>query len=300
MNSPPAYLPDQVLVPSDPLRARLSVGFRATLISGGISAGGWLAESISGDQPGLTPARALGLLAMVPSLWIARTYAALGWEVGRISLGKGAWSVFGAILLLQLFDLATQQVLPTAARALLWYLVAIGLILLPVLPFLPDLRTSALVAAAVLTWAGQVILAAFAFAGAIGGLGVDWEAVAGGVAALLAVGFLLWFGAAKVRARRRLGGIAALLGWTEILGILFSILWVVAGYSIAIAVVMNAGDPEPSDKLMAALDDKIARGVAALSLLGDLTWTSLTAWFFLSIRRRRGPDPGPRPGDPSR
>ena len=40
--------------------------------------------------------------------------------------------------------------------------------------------------------------------------------------------------------------------------------------------------------------------VAVVGLLGDLAWTSLMAWFFLSIRRRRGPESGSRPGDPAR
>src|SRR4051794_15994221 len=142
MNGPPD-LSDRLLVPSDRLRARLSSGIRASLIAGGLLAGASLADAISGDPPGLSTARVLNLISLVPTLWIAGTYAALGREAGRPSLGKGAWSVLGATALLLLIDLGSQHVLPELVQALIRFVVAIGLTLLPVLLFLPDRETSA-------------------------------------------------------------------------------------------------------------------------------------------------------------
>jgi hypothetical protein len=87
------------------------------------------------------------------------------------------------------------------------------------------------------------------------------------VAVLAALGFRIWFGVALVRLRDRLGGMAAVLGWLELLA---AASWLV--FRVLFLVVDEPSDFDRADMLR--------------SLVATLSCDLLLALLFLGIRDR--------------
>jgi hypothetical protein len=104
---------------------------------------------------------------------------------------------------------------------------------------------------------------------------------------LLGVIFLIWFAVAKIRLRGKLGGVAAVLGWTEILQLVVftgMVVWFLA----SLAGVGN--QPGVDDKTMEGLVEQMGRDLITAGMVIYLTWTLLTSRQFLSVRNRFNPE----------
>jgi hypothetical protein len=119
------------------------------------------------------------------------------------------------------------------------------------------------------------------------GLDLDWGAVAAGVAILLAIGYLVWFALSKIRLRSRLGGLAALLGWAEILGLL---VFAGVGTWYGIQLAATADQPGIDEQVLAGLEQTIIRDLTALGAVTELLWASLMIGFFWSLYSRSAPE----------
>lgn len=316
--------------PSPLLRVRLFAGICAALFAGGLLALGAFIELAHGRPGGLTLAHAADWGALLPALWIVAAYSALGKEAESPALAKSAQCLFGTIVLLDLYELATLNVLPFGWLVALWVVFVLGLVVVLFLPFVshaaaekqlsPDsantndaapqsspaaqptedgeaamTRTKAgifgaiaLIGVAVLKVLakGGLFFKIFAARGIVRlfmKLNLDWESAAAIVAFILACVFLIWFAAAKIRLRRRLGGMAALVGWSEIICMLLA-LGVLIGLGIQLASA--AEQPGINNQELEELRLKFADDVTIVALVAGLVWTSLTVSFFAALRNR--------------
>jgi hypothetical protein len=121
--------------PSSALQRKLGHAIWATL-GVGILLVAQSALTLLQDNP-IVPAinHGLGWLALVPGFWIVAAYAGLGVETEYRSLVKSCVCLFGALILLQLLDLIGLDALPWFGTAALWVVLAVGLIILAILPF---------------------------------------------------------------------------------------------------------------------------------------------------------------------
>lgn len=329
-NDAPEDLDSQPWLPSPLLRGRLFAGICAALFAGGLLALGSFIELAQGHPPGFTLAHAANWGALLPALWIVATYSAVGQEAESPGLAKSAQCLFGAIVLLDLYELATLNVLPIGWVVALWVVFVLTLIVILVLPFVshrgpekpvasapsdtnddapqsppaapsPEdgeaamTRTKAgvfgiiaLVGVAVLKVLakGGLFLKLFAARGIVRlftKLNLDWESLAAIVALVLACVFLIWFAAAKIRLRRRLGGMASLVGWSEILCFLLA-LGVLIGLGVQLATA--AERPGINNQELEELQQKFNDEVTIVALVASLAWTSLTVSFFAALRNR--------------
>jgi hypothetical protein len=120
--------------PSPALRQALGLGMWATLATGVVL----IAESslaLLQEPAWASVVHGLGWAALVCGAWIVAAYVKLGLETGYRSLLKTSVCVFGALVLLQVFDLISLDVLPWIADLVLWIVLAVGLIVLAILPF---------------------------------------------------------------------------------------------------------------------------------------------------------------------
>jgi hypothetical protein len=260
---------------------------------------------------------------LLPALWVVWGYTALGREVQSPALGKSAQCLFGATVLVQLYELGTLGVFALAGQVVVWSLFCVGLVVLMMMPFVSgtadkkpepakpaeesttpsptDKATSNTAKAGVFGAAaiglaaagkvlGKVLMKVAIFKGAVNlfkGLVSVWDAVAAVVAYGLAGVFLTWFGIVKIRLRRRLGGLSALLGWIEILRFV-----ALVAMNVAIGVQLAHAADQPGIK-RAEFEDlkhRLVNDYLAVGLVADLVWTAVTVWFFLSLSGRRDPD----------
>lgn len=115
-------------------------------------------------------------------------------------------------------------------------------------------------------------------------------AVEGVILVLCAAGFLVWFGAAKVRQRGPLGRPAAVVGWLEILTpVLFGL--ILAGW-LLFAFQPALEQPGVADKDLAKLWIQLEGTLLAVALQVSLFWALLTALLFRSLQGRFAPGGG--------
>jgi hypothetical protein len=104
---------------------------------------------------------------------------------------------------------------------------------------------------------------------------------------LLRVGFALWFAICLIRLRDVLGAMVSLLGWMELLCLVF---WLALRAAIFIRIAGFEGPPGLSaNQVQVLLDKHLAplNGIDTLrSLFGVLLIAILTCEFFLALRRR--------------
>jgi hypothetical protein len=109
------------------------------------------------------------------------------------------------------------------------------------------------------------------------------EGLAGGALLILGAIFFVWFAVAKIRLRAKLGGIAAVVGWLEILLLVLAatlLVWLVA------ATVAAANQAGFNEKDLEALFHHRSRELLPLEVVGIVVWTALTMFLFLSVRSR--------------
>jgi hypothetical protein len=321
--------PSEPWWPSPALAGVLRVGTWAVVLTATTSGAGAVAHLSQGPQPGFTLAHGLAWAALLPGLVVVAAYISLAREVGSPALGRSALCVFGAGLLLELYELATLRLFTPWGQFALWAVFALGLIALPIIPFASDgedekpaaeplppaeaapseisegaAETGAGAkragAAGVLGMLGLVIVGAVkVFGKALAKVGFlkglvnllrlrwNWALIAGGAALVAGSSFLVWFAVMKIRLRRRLGAVAGLVGWGEILGFVFAAA-VAAGLVVQLGAA--AGQPGLDADDLAALEKKFLYDVTMLGLGIDMLWASLTVCLFASLRRRAGAD----------
>jgi hypothetical protein len=326
---------DEPWYPSPKLRGIFRAGTIAVVLTGVLSGASSLAALAQGRQPGFTLAHGLAWAALLPALWVVGAYVSLGEEAGRPALGKSALALFGAGVVLQLYELARLKLFPAGGQVALWVLFAIGLIALPILPFLSDDEQEK-PAAELPPWAEEAPAeaagpapqateteppasskAAAGAAGALGALGLalvgmlkvfgkgfgklfffrglinvfrlkwDWVTIAGGAALVAAGTFLVWFAILKIRLRRQLGGVAAFVGWAELLGFALALALLA---ELMVQLGAAGGQPGLNANELAALEQKFRHDAAMLELGANMLWASLTVCLFASLRQRRDPE----------
>ncbi len=297
-------------------RQRLGVGIWAALIFGGLTLVASLTHRL-GDQ-GVTLSLALEWAALVPFIWMALVYVTLADRVESSGLRKSALGAFGVFALGELLTVADLPVAPGWLRFGAWAVLAIGLVVLLGYVFSSskakkpagtmksvDGETAAVPAdteelPSTASKAGCTgVLAGVAFI--VIKLGRPWlvhvgiksiriEVLQGlvGLGLLGAlVGFVVWFAVSKIRFRERLGDVAALVGWAELL--LLLAVGIIVVMALGSAIVSGAvADPDKAEKVV---DDVFQQWLAIFRImvgLGTASWAVLTAWLFATLRGRVG------------
>jgi hypothetical protein len=107
---------------------------------------------------------------------------------------------------------------------------------------------------------------------------------------ILAVVFLAWFAGVKIRLRRVLGGLAALVGSLELLLIIVIGVVLVGGTVDVIQTSVQgvrAGLEEKAiEESVEAVVDTWLAGCAVGGIVANALWALLTAGLFLTLRRR--------------
>ena len=122
----------------------------------------------------------------------------------------------------------------------------------------------------------------------LGNLGGDvWTMIALAILAVFAIGYAAWFATAKIRSSDRLGGLAALTGFTELAILL---LHVAMFASLLVVVISAVGDPQfDEDKFDEWLDPWLKRG-SLVSTACHALWGVVTIALFTVLRMRGEPD----------
>ncbi len=310
-------------LPSPELRRRLWMASWLTLATGVLFSASSVASMTEGNAKGITVADGFAWAALLPALYLAFTYCAIAKEVDSPSLAKSVQCVFLVTVLLRIYQLATASAFNLFGQILVWSVFVLGLLGLVLLPFLSthekptwgggppkpdppteDKRSTAEAAAAGATRAGAlgaVVIGIFAvfkffgkflvkialFKGIVNFVqNLAWHLVAVGLVILMAIAYLVWFAIAKIRLSKRLGGMAAVLGWFEIVRLI-----VVFGCGLLVnAEIADARlQPEMDPNARAEFEAGLLSDFAAIELGADVLWTALTICFFLSVRGRRDP-----------
>src|SRR4051794_5576866 len=103
-DDPGSEAPGEPWLPSPHLRGQLLTAVWATLAAAALSAASSVVAEQQGKVPGFTLADALEISALVPALWIVRTYLTLAREASSNSLRKSIRCLFGAVLLLHVHE----------------------------------------------------------------------------------------------------------------------------------------------------------------------------------------------------
>jgi hypothetical protein len=107
---------------------------------------------------------------------------------------------------------------------------------------------------------------------------------------VLFVTLLVWFAVAKIRLRGRLGGLAALVGWAELLmlaALVLTVTWWVC--DLVRVAQAHAGNDQALEKAIERSQKQLVNSLTILGLITFLTWSLLTACLFLSLRGRYDP-----------
>lgn len=255
-------------------------------------------------------------LALVPLFFVLRAYVGLARETGSTGLRKSGQCLFGAILLSNVWDLATLQTMPTGWQIAWWIIFGIGMLALLSAPFVvgsetrdapakaptPAAAEEASPAATRRTGAIVAVIAGLFVVFKLAAKGIlvklllfrgvarwlrqfdgGWELMAGGLLLLLWAAFLLWFGIAKLRLRGRLGALAGLLGWLEILIVVFvmtSLTW------LLVSLFSMLGQPGVDEKAVESFVERAEQIGLLVSMGVALLWGSLTAFLFAAVRSR--------------
>jgi hypothetical protein len=307
-------------VPSPALSRTLWIGTLATVLTGGLYVARAAIVVFDGPKHEFSVSSALAWAAMLPAIWIVTTYTALGREVGSPAIGRSVQCLFVSTLMLRLYDLALFKMFIPPVQALLWIFVICGIGGVIIWTFIsgsdgsaqpPETEkkkpneTDKASGATRMGAVGALIVGIFAafkffgkalvkvaiFKGIINffeGLKLSFAFWGMAFLGLLTSMYAIWFAIVKIRARQRLGGLASLLGWTEILRVILLIAFNILFLSQWIECRQQPGLPQPElDRQAAELIDRLAREYSAIKLGLDLVWTALTICLFLSLRGRR-------------
>ena len=296
--------------PSPALHAQLFSGMTAVLASGALSILASVVQIREGLKPGFTLAHGFEWASLVPLVAVLRTYQALARELDSTGLRKSAQGLFGTVVLFQILELATLNGFPLWGQVLIWILFVLGLLAVATVSFASE---SDLVAPAPkkraatdspadmnrARWGGGLVLGLLVLLKLAGkGLflkilavralfnlpGGHWILLAAGLLTLLMAAFTVWFAAAKMRLRDKLGGLAIVLGVAEILllvGYVGFYAWSYFEYEAA---------RQQNGANLQALEDDLLRSLNGASMAVDLVWSTLTALLFWSLRARFDPD----------
>jgi hypothetical protein len=292
------------------LRHRLWTGTLGVLAAGGLAAAGCVADWSHPGAAGLTAGRLLSWAAILPLAWALRAYFAVAGVAGSPGLRRGAQCLFGAVVLLSVLDVAGIDGLPTGVRIALWVGCGIGLVALTTAPFVgpsddaeevPAEKQSkpsrhglarligglAVAVVVVLKLAAKSIVVKWLVirwgARWLGHHGIDVEAVGVVVALALTAAFLVWFGVRKLRSADRLGRMAGLVGWFEILLVIGGL--ALAGW-FAGSIYAAARQPGMTDADLETATQGLLQTALLISAAACLVWSTLTAALFTAVRDR--------------
>ena len=293
--------------PSSALREQLQAGMLAAFLAGGLSMASAGAELAQPKAAGWGLADNLAWAALLPLGLVLRAYLTLGREIDSFALRKSASCLLGTVVLVHVFDLATQDILPLGWQIAVWLLFGLGALALlgglfaaetgasppgaePATGVTRSGKAGVLggVAAAVLVvlkLAGNGLMAKFF---ALRLIAVALRNLHGARAPLVFYVLLLqivvlqiWLAGCKIRQRRTLGSVAAGVGWAEI--VLVVGLFITASYLIA-AYFTGLDQPGLNQQAHVEIQAETDRRFALLSLLASGMWTGLTAFLFLNLR----------------
>jgi hypothetical protein len=279
--------------PSAALRGPLLLATVLTLVGGACTVAGAVWGLLHEPAEGFTPQTALefaGLAALFPTLW---AYAGLARELPSPALKGGAVCSWGSALVLSLLPLAQGQ---QGGEGTAWFLVwVIGLSLaglaLYAITFFPK-GGGCLTSLGVVVAVGVKMVAAGAAKGAAKGAKLDTVLAVEWIAGLTAtVVFWIWFAVLKIRRSGRLGLLAAVVGWTELLA-----LAVITALLTWMAIDNAERQDDPGFNQQAWESEWY--GLLMQGQMAVVTaWTVVTAaWFFL-LRERAALAEEPPPND---
>jgi hypothetical protein len=297
------------------LRRRLWAGAAGVLAAGGLAAAGCVADWSQPAAPGLTAGRVLGWASLLPLALALRAYLAVADFAGSPSLRRAAQCLFGAVVLLTVLDVAGINGLPSAVRIALWIGCGIGLVALTTAPFVSAseeeeapaekkpapsrhglarlLGGLAVAVLVVLKLAAKSILLKWLVirwgVRWLGHHGMDVEAVAVLVALALTAALLVWFGVGKIRSADRLGRMASLVGWFEVLLVIGGL--ALAGW-FAVSLYTAARQPGMTDAGLEAVTAGLLQTALLIGAAACLVWCTLTAVLFTAVRDRLAGEDG--------
>lgn len=301
--------------PGETTRFWLLVGVACVVLDLGLGLAIAALEQANWGKDGLTPDVWLSLVAIVPQIGVVLAYLYVARDAEIRGLWKSMAGLFAAYLLMSGLALTMYEVLPAAGNVAIAIGAGIGIALLVVFSFGPWPRfavaSAALAPAAeVVTsdptsqpapeeessagswlWHGIGLLVIFLVrrllrnANWLPNFGLDGWALLEIVAlAVIGLGFAVWFAAAKIRHREKLGLAAGVLGGAELL-----ILTVHLGMAAALFWLMMdaaAANPQLDDADFDKLLDPWLRQASIVSAACHAVWALLTAGLFLSLWMR--------------
>jgi hypothetical protein len=302
-------------VPSPSLYRPLLGGALATLLAAGLAVASSALEFKQANAQGFTLAHTLAFAALVPGILVVRTFYLLARESESFNLQKGCLGLFGTLVLIEVYDLASQHILLPGPQIGLWMVIGLGLLALIGAVFVPApgsqvkkaagdeapatsgkpasglVGSLAVVLFVLVKLLGKGILGKLLLIRGLGKLlrnmNAGWEPIVS-IGLLLCGGmYLTLFAVSKIRLRSKLGGMAALAGWTELV-----LLAVVGGVWIAQLMDMMSAMNQPgiNDKDLEDLAKSWSETVFLTEVGTILLWSLVTAFLFLSVRARFNPD----------
>ena len=308
-------------VPSPELRRWLLIGACAVVVEACLSAASLSIElSRHEESEGYTISDALDLATILPGILVLLTFLALAREAASVGLWRSSIGVFGSAWLMVGLVYTGTEVVSGKWEILLTLAVGIGMVCLFVIianrpsgflqpasaesppkpseaepsePNAPNAkqRESERPRSEGGGWGWLGTLGTLVFARLlitlVRHLHFDWyvslSMIVGAVSAGSLLVFLIWFAICKIRLRDKLGVMAAVSGWADLLGAALGLGLAVYWFWVCIQVVVNAQEfpdfYEPKI-LMPAM------AVSGFWIVCDL----LVAALFLSVRARFKPD----------
>src|SRR5262249_52564014 len=151
-------------------------------------------------------------------------------------LRKSAGCVFGTVVLIEVLNLAWEELLPAGWDAVAWVAVGLGLVALLGYAFSASgsktATTGPVSKGSKAGWGGLALALVFllkvglkfiVLAGIKAG---RWEILVGIGLLVSTVGFVIWFAVCKIRLREKLGGLFAFVGVAEIFALLAACVFV--------------------------------------------------------------------------
>lgn len=270
--------------PSVPLRQQLLWGAFGVAIAGGLASAGHLITIVQGPKPGLTTEDWLSYASSIPQIWVLLAFLGIARETKSDGIRRCAIGFFGAGWLLQISSLA-EDVLPLAAAGWMSLAVMVAYVILMGYCFA---RALAVVGPGAFLGAFILFKLAVRLPKMLPGLkAIDrftmFMIVLGAIAFLAFIILTIWFGAALIAQRRKLGGSATALGWFKIaaaLTLVGGVIWLIAEM-VRMADAPGADNLEFEDLMKPQLH---AMSIAALTF--ELLAAGLMAVFFLNVRQR--------------
>jgi hypothetical protein len=312
--------PEPLRAPSPVLYEMLFAGMLGAAVAGGVAVVGSLLELDQRKPQGFTAAHACGLVLFFPLAFVVRAYLGLAVEMGSALLYKSTIGLAGTLFLFQMFDLSNLNGLAAGWQITAWSVFGVGLLILGILPFLSfDFTSSAAVRPAPAAKAasspssnqkasvlGGLGVLAIIFLKLVGGIGKllafkwvvqlfqgrkDLEPYAGIALLFLAVGYLVGFAGAKIRLRGRLGGMAAFVGWLELLGLaIFLVMFFAFLFAQADLIDRLKLNGAALAQAQEDLSNQWRPTFAGLGILNACGWAILTSWVFMALRNRVRPE----------